>query len=148
MTLQYKLEPELKTKWLLALRSGRYTQGQGYLKQWMETGEPRWTHCCLGVLGDELGLLEELDLHEVVVKGSGHSCYLYSTDEPESMADLQGLEQVMRQNYTSTEAETETARNGIRYEGTVQGWLATMNDANNGESFSFAEIAKWIEENL
>lgn len=35
-------------KWIKALRSGKYKQGKGYLKQFNSKNEPR--HCCLGVL--------------------------------------------------------------------------------------------------
>jgi len=35
-------------KWIKALRSGKYKQGKGYLKQFTSKNEPR--HCCLGVL--------------------------------------------------------------------------------------------------
>ena len=35
-------------KWVKALRSGKYKQGQSYLKATWEKGDTR--HCCLGVL--------------------------------------------------------------------------------------------------
>ena len=34
--------------WVKALRSGKYKQGQSFLKQFNSKGQPR--HCCLGVL--------------------------------------------------------------------------------------------------
>ena len=34
--------------WVKALRSGKYKQGENYLKQFNSKGQPR--HCCLGVL--------------------------------------------------------------------------------------------------
>jgi len=37
------MNPEIKAKWVAALRSGEYAQAQGHLKD--ETG-----YCCLGVL--------------------------------------------------------------------------------------------------
>lgn len=37
------MNPEIKTKWLLALRSGAYIQGKDYLEQ-------DQMYCCLGVL--------------------------------------------------------------------------------------------------
>ena len=43
------LKPEVKAAWLEALRSGRYTQAQGYLTT-ITDGERR--DCCLGVLCD------------------------------------------------------------------------------------------------
>lgn len=42
MEKQYKLEKEFGTKWLAALRSGKFKQGSQYLKS--EDG-----YCCLGV---------------------------------------------------------------------------------------------------
>lgn len=39
----FKLKPEIKARWLAALRSGDYKQGRNYLRS-------RGTHCCLGVL--------------------------------------------------------------------------------------------------
>lgn len=41
------MNPEIKEKWLTALRSGKYSRGENYLKQVVnETAK----HCCLGVL--------------------------------------------------------------------------------------------------
>lgn len=42
------MRKEIAKKWIKALRSGKYKQGQDYLKQYNSKGEPR--HCCLGVL--------------------------------------------------------------------------------------------------
>jgi hypothetical protein len=42
-----KLEPELKDKWIAALRSGDYQQGRYVLKQFKSTN---YQYCCLGVL--------------------------------------------------------------------------------------------------
>ena len=39
------MNQEVKTKWIQALRSGKYKQGQAYLRQ----GD---SYCCLGVLCD------------------------------------------------------------------------------------------------
>lgn len=44
-----KLEPEVKAMWVAALRSGKYTQGQGTLR--LEK-DGVCKHCCLGVLCD------------------------------------------------------------------------------------------------
>lgn len=46
-----RLRPEVKRKWLEALRSGEYKQGRSYLHyQQAGSGEERF--CCLGVLCD------------------------------------------------------------------------------------------------
>ena len=42
------MKKEIAKKWIKALRSGKYKQGKGYLKQFNSKNEPR--HCCLGVL--------------------------------------------------------------------------------------------------
>ena len=47
------MNQELKQKWIDALRSGKYKQGTGRLKQ-IINGES--TFCCLGVLCDVAGL--------------------------------------------------------------------------------------------
>ena len=42
------MKKEIAKKWIKALRSGKYKQGKGYLKQFNSKNEAR--HCCLGVL--------------------------------------------------------------------------------------------------
>ena len=42
------MKKEVAKKWVKALRSGKYKQGYGYLKQLNSKNQPR--HCCLGVL--------------------------------------------------------------------------------------------------
>lgn len=44
-----KLDPEIKAKWLRALRSGEYEQARSVLKS------PQGGFCCLGVLADVCG---------------------------------------------------------------------------------------------
>ncbi len=45
-----KMKPEIKEKWLAALRSGEYQQCAGALRRSDHHGN--LTHCCLGVLCD------------------------------------------------------------------------------------------------
>jgi hypothetical protein len=42
------MKKDIAKKWTKALRSGKYKQGENYLKQFNSKGQPR--HCCLGVL--------------------------------------------------------------------------------------------------
>lgn len=42
------MKKDIAKKWVRALRSGKYKQGKGYLKQLNSKNEAR--HCCLGVL--------------------------------------------------------------------------------------------------
>lgn len=46
-----KMNPEVKVKWLSALRSGEYTQGRAALRR-MNKKTGREEFCCLGVLCD------------------------------------------------------------------------------------------------
>lgn len=47
----FKMQPEYKSAWLTALRSGEYLQGQSCLHEEIETGAEELKHfyCCLGV---------------------------------------------------------------------------------------------------
>lgn len=61
-----KLKPEIKQKWLDALRSGEYEQGEGYLRY-------NDKYCCLGVLTD-LYLKEtnkEWAIYKIIDYGGG-----------------------------------------------------------------------------
>jgi hypothetical protein len=51
------MNPEIKAKWIAALRSGKYKQGQDGLK----SGD---RFCCLGVLCEVMGIPEEHDEYE------------------------------------------------------------------------------------
>lgn len=42
------MKKDIAKKWVKALRSGKYKQGENFLKQFNSRGQPR--HCCLGVL--------------------------------------------------------------------------------------------------
>jgi len=42
------MKKDVAKKWVKALRSGKYKQGQSWLKQYDKKGEEQ--HCCLGVL--------------------------------------------------------------------------------------------------
>ena len=57
-----KMNPEIKAKWVAALRSGQYQQGKGYLKRW-DADALTPSHCCLGVLC-EIAKAEGVDISE------------------------------------------------------------------------------------
>ncbi len=47
---KFKLDPKKKKKWVAALRSGRYKQGEGALKKsGFVDGKKETQYCCLGV---------------------------------------------------------------------------------------------------
>lgn len=50
MTTYPAMDPEVKVKWVEALRSGQFKQGEGYLKT--RDG----CNCCLGVLAEITGI--------------------------------------------------------------------------------------------
>jgi hypothetical protein len=52
-----KMDPEVKAKWVEALRSGEYKQGQLLLKKERPDGTAK--HCCLGVLCEITGVMIE-----------------------------------------------------------------------------------------
>lgn len=55
-----KMDPITKNFWIFALRSGKFTQGNTFLKK-NENG--KFKHCCLGVLGEICGVKEEKSEH-------------------------------------------------------------------------------------
>lgn len=75
------MNPQVKEKWVAALRSGEYKQGTGALKLLeYEDSQPRY--CCLGVL---------CDLHQ---KETGNGYWeggtYYATDEPANGLNYSG----------------------------------------------------------
>lgn len=68
------MNPEVKAKWVEALRSGNYKQTQGRLKRHKDGEE---SYCCLGVLCD----ISPAKEYEVRSYG-GHSTYLGSINQP------------------------------------------------------------------
>lgn len=119
------MNPEVKAKWLEALRGGKYGQCITYLRQ----GD---SYCCLGVLCDLLkpaGWSGEDDEHSDDVR------WFNGTHEelpPDFICQAAGL----------PEAETVHSSEPERNNATEQ--LAYLNDCGK----SFAEIADFIEENL
>lgn len=118
------MKPELKAKWLEALRSGGYRQGKGFLQQ-IDNTTGAYTNCCLGVLCKVAGLPEapSIPLHWATsFDGSKFSCTLNAHQ--------------MRQFEISEELCDK---------------LAEMNDGDVHrclEPKSFFEIADYIQENL
>lgn len=114
------MKPDLKEKWIAALRSGEYVQGRsGYLYR-------DKTYCCLGVLAEIDGKLSDERYIAGIgtTKGFG-SCY--------GNLPKEYIEEIELKEKYSQEGSS------------VSGKLINMNDLRN---FSFDEIADWIEENL
>jgi hypothetical protein len=56
----FKLKPEVKAKWLAALRSGKYKQGSGILAK-TSVSSGKTNYCCLGVLAKVSGVTKGLN---------------------------------------------------------------------------------------
>lgn len=117
-----KLPVAFKKKWLKALRSGKYIQGTGYLKE-IRTIENKkvTTYCCLGVachVAGASGITDKL----VILNGlADHSGKL-----------IKSINKVPK------------ILHGIAGDNKIVEKLTNMND--KGESFN--KIADWIEEML
>lgn len=115
-----KLDPDFKVKWLAALRSGKYKQGQRELYNKILN-----QFCCLGVGGDVCGIpLEDMD---------GKNSFNKDVFYPEIIRDVPEL--------LTGFATIADRGNPLIYQ------LTVMNDSTT-ERKTFAEIADWIEANL
>lgn len=140
------MKPTFKKKWLKALRGGEYEQGSGVLKN-IDNESGRCTFCCLGVAcdlldseawgtdTDEEGTVRFGVPEGVAVHVSGFDNYSLPSDNV--LAEI-GL--------TRDEAETLAALNdgcGVKHpDYKKSGEMARV------ETYSFPQIADWIEENL
>lgn len=128
------MNPELKAKWLAALRSATYGQCQGALRR-----QPQG-FCCLGVLLDVSGAG---DWKSVGVRGSGYEGdeEKYVLREPFQREDDDGS--VV--DVTEVEGELSTYRRALGLSGYHEGKLIEMNDQLK---WNFNQIADWIEGNV
>lgn len=120
------MKPELKSKWLEALRSGKYKQGKGCLLQVMPDGEKRY--CCLGVLADLLGATE------------GGETVTDSSVQPEG--------QPLSMNFIGGGAKATMLPTSVQLDINL-GWdqCSALADRND-QGYSFETIAREIEEKL
>lgn len=125
-----KLKPEVKEKWVAALRSGEYKQGRGCLHN------KNNAFCCLGVLSDISGLGRWTPLDEV--SGNFRS---YETAKHKSSGFL--LPEVWEWAVVDSRKGTAT-RHSLWVGGSKRENIASLNDRGK----SFAEIADLIEEHL
>ena len=123
-----KMNPEWKTKWLNALRSGEYAQGSGVLR------DPEDKFCCLGVLTDL-----------VIKDGEGSwqkspNKHSYGTLTP----DGRNADDCYLPDWVMAKTDIDSPYGEVRF--SDGGWarLASMND----KGATFEEIANVIEENL
>lgn len=124
-----KLNPEVKEKWVTALRSGDYRQGTLRLR-WKGTAATSDTFCCLGVLSD-LYRKETGRGHWVP---GGVDGYIFKDGyQMDTSGPTTGVCHWAGINPDDTDNDS------------VIGHLMGMNDHHRN---NFNEIADWIEENL
>ena len=112
------MNPQIKQKWVSALRSGDYQQGQNYLRT--DNG-----FCCLGVLCDLYGKENNAEWN---LANNGHN---YEFQDKESHLPSSVIE------WAGVEDSNPYIIGGI-------GTLSGLND----KGFTFNEIADLIEEHL
>lgn len=113
-----KLKKVWKDAWIKALRSGKYKQGYGKLKEhdWDRDGETKiYTHCCLGVLCEVAG-------------GRFDGELAFPPDRVTENVFLKG-------RAPGNDGEDEDV-------------YVKLVDMNDSRSKSFKQIANWIEKNL
>lgn len=120
-------DADLKKEWVEELRSGRFKQGRERLKT-APHRRPEPEYCCLGVLGE---ILCRRGMAEWSPVTSGHSCGLRPVGAPLHMNAYGDLPATLA-NEIGLDPEVEQEL--IRY--------------NDGEKWSFEQIADFIEENL
>jgi len=131
-TKKYKLPKRFLAKWLVALRSGDYLQGQGLLYNKETNG-----FCCLGVAGAICGnSLEKMDGQEMF--------RIEDAEVPKSVVPNKKFPQELKYQ-TIHDDDNEFIVT-----------LACMNDGNESaeganptrKKYTFPEIADWLETNV
>lgn len=112
------MDAEIKSKWVTALRSGEYIQGEGALKR--RFADEPVVHCCIGVLAEVAGL--QLDERP----GAADRTVRWSVDGDDGQLSDAILEQLGLTDETQSE----------------------LIDMNDNRDFDFNDIAHYIEENL
>jgi hypothetical protein len=126
------MKKEVAKKWVKALRSGKYKQGDGCLKQ-TDTKKNKTYHCCLGVLcelyNEQMTKSKKKKLNDVVDKYGLHSFDKEVEVLPDSVRDWADL--MGKTGSFSNDIDT--------YDG--YGSLSAMNDLG----CSFKKIANTID---
>ena len=124
------MKTEIKQKWLNALRSGKYTQGNGALRKQVEADDGSYggdQFCCLGVLCD----IVEPKKWKKLPDGWGEREWSNgNTTEPAAYPRNSLMKELGLNKPVSRSSEDTIAQK-----------LAFMND----EGKTFEQIANWIE---
>lgn len=139
------MKQNIMKKWIKALRSGKYKQGTGTLKQYDSKGNAQ--HCCLGVLcelyNETMKKNKKKTLPEKIYDNDSDFSHGYSRfggkkeDLPKEVKDWAGMKNSMGEFYT-----------GITYFGDyevekIRENLADLNDSGK----KFKTISNIIEKN-
>lgn len=127
MTDAIRMDPELKTRWVEALRSGEYEQGVSRLKYTPNGGTS--SYCCLGVLSELCGVPQETDIWD------GEARFQFPGHMGRSFIEMPPSEWMVEKGISRENGKM----------------LADMNDGSgiyNGEHQSFELIADYIQDNL
>jgi hypothetical protein len=130
-----RLRPEIKERWLAALRSGEYKQARGRLGQFRKATSET-SHCCLGVLC-ELAVQDRV-IDRVLISGDiNHDAFMYHA----TLGDLPW--KVVEWAFSDDPSPTASDPRVPFGNGFMR--LSGLNDM---ERLSFNQIADIIEENL
>lgn len=125
--MPFKIEPEFKKKWLLALRSDNYRQIKSHL------GDGSNGRCCLGVGADIAGVYSYIDVQSGNFDERVHRLYrdreLQISPGHEIKDEFPSTDMLVRMGGLCSEAAST---------------LANMNDDGD----TFLSIADYIEENF
>jgi hypothetical protein len=136
--MEIKMDPELKSNWIEALRSGGYSQAEGVLYEGRDTDDkPKM--CCLGVLEHVCGNGFHVFTSDTYVDDDGDCQRIQHM--PDDLGDARkSPKDVLKQPCKGKRFDGEE----FEYEGELEGYLAHMNDYG----MNFEGIADYIEENL
>lgn len=141
------MNPQVKTEWLEALRSGEYKQGRGQLCRRTSEGDE---FCCLGVLSEiaaRHGIVDRIETGETASAGNGLTIsyrmpFTYAASEsaylPLAVKDWADLDE----NNPVVMVGAEGA------DGLMSGKYASTLARQNDDGMSFSEIAELIENQL
>jgi hypothetical protein len=135
-----KLNPEVKTAWVEALRSGEYRQCSSRLTNENEHGERSF--CCLGVLAD---LYAQAHGYSWIIRGDDVDVE-YNLDDKVFYSYSEFLPRVVRE-WAGTLQE-DIVISHVPEEGDPEGEPLTASMANDELNMSFAQIADLIELHL
>lgn len=121
----------MKKKWLEALRSGKYEQGEGYLRRGLSEND-HGCYCCLGVLYEVTGGAWKFDENLKAFRTNRNATGMLwdSWESYHLPGDVQILLSRMNDGYIDKYGDHIETSHAYRI------------------SWSFSEIADWIEANV